>query len=155
MVHRFSCSAACGIFPDQGSNPCPLHWQADSQPLRHQGSPDFPSFDDLDSFENNWSGILQNILPLGFVRFFSWLDLGYGSLGGKPQEKCPSRHVLSRYVLSARLSAAVADLDHLAGVLSVRGLCCQVTRPPSPPLSTLCSLEGSYTALPTLKGWGG
>ena len=27
------------IFPDQGSNPCPLHWQADSQPLRHQGSP--------------------------------------------------------------------------------------------------------------------
>ena len=34
-----SCSAACGIFPDRGSNPCPLHWQADSQPLRHQGSP--------------------------------------------------------------------------------------------------------------------
>ena len=32
-------SMACGIFPDQGSNPCPLHWQADSQPLRHQGSP--------------------------------------------------------------------------------------------------------------------
>ena len=25
-----SCSVACGIFPDQGSNPCPLHWQADS-----------------------------------------------------------------------------------------------------------------------------
>ena len=34
-----SCSAACGIFPDQGSNLCPLHWQADSQTLRHQGSP--------------------------------------------------------------------------------------------------------------------
>ena len=34
-----SCSAACGIFPDQGSNPCPLHWQADSQPPRHKGSP--------------------------------------------------------------------------------------------------------------------
>ena len=33
------CSAAYGIFPDQGSNPCPLHWQADSQPLHHQGSP--------------------------------------------------------------------------------------------------------------------
>ena len=37
--HGPSCSAACGIFPDQGLNPCPLHWQADSQPLRHQGSP--------------------------------------------------------------------------------------------------------------------
>ena len=39
VAHWPSCSAACGIFPDQGSNPCPLHWQADSQPLRHQGSP--------------------------------------------------------------------------------------------------------------------
>ena len=38
VAHGPSCSAACGIFPDQGSNPCPLHWQADSQPLCHQGS---------------------------------------------------------------------------------------------------------------------
>ena len=39
VAHGPSCSAACGILPDQGSNPCALHWQADSQPLRHQGSP--------------------------------------------------------------------------------------------------------------------
>ena len=39
VAHGPSCSAACGIFPDRGTNPCPLHWQADSQPLRHQGSP--------------------------------------------------------------------------------------------------------------------
>ena len=39
VAHGSSCSAACGILPDQGSNPCPLHWQADSQPLRHRGSP--------------------------------------------------------------------------------------------------------------------
>ena len=38
-AHGSSCSTACGILLDQGSNPCPLHWQADSQPLRHQGSP--------------------------------------------------------------------------------------------------------------------
>ena len=30
-------SAACGILPDRGTNPCPLHRQEDSQPLRHQG----------------------------------------------------------------------------------------------------------------------
>ena len=30
VAHRLSCFAACGIFPDQGSNLCPLHWQADS-----------------------------------------------------------------------------------------------------------------------------
>ena len=39
VAHGPSCSTACGIFPDQGSNPYPLHWQADSQPLHHQGSP--------------------------------------------------------------------------------------------------------------------
>ena len=26
---RSSCSTACGIPPDQGSNPCPSHWQTD------------------------------------------------------------------------------------------------------------------------------
>ena len=48
-AHRFS---SCGTwaqlphrmwdlsqFPHQGSNPCPLHWKADSLPLDHQGSP--------------------------------------------------------------------------------------------------------------------
>ena len=44
VAHGPSCSAACGIFADQGSNPCPLHWQADSQPLCHQGSPSLVFF---------------------------------------------------------------------------------------------------------------
>ena len=48
VAHGSSCSAACGILPDQASNPCPLHWQADSQPLRHQGSP--PEYFLRDSF---------------------------------------------------------------------------------------------------------
>ena len=34
VAHGPSCSVVCGIFPDQGSNPCPLHWQAESQPDR-------------------------------------------------------------------------------------------------------------------------
>ena len=29
VEHRLSCSEAFGIFLDQGSNPCPLHWQTD------------------------------------------------------------------------------------------------------------------------------
>ena len=44
VAHGLSCSAACGIFLGQGSNPCPLHWQADSLPLRHQESPQFLLF---------------------------------------------------------------------------------------------------------------
>ena len=30
VAHGLSCSVACGIFPDEGSNPCPLHGQMDS-----------------------------------------------------------------------------------------------------------------------------
>ena len=30
MAHGLSLSMACGTFPDQGSNLCPTHWQADS-----------------------------------------------------------------------------------------------------------------------------
>ena len=46
LGHRLSscctctcCSKALEIFPDQGSSLCLLHWQADSLPLSHQGSP--------------------------------------------------------------------------------------------------------------------
>ena len=27
VVHGLSCPMACGIFPDQGLNPCPLQWE--------------------------------------------------------------------------------------------------------------------------------
>ena len=40
VVHRLSCSTVCGIFPDQGSNPCPCfgrwilnHWTTREVPL--------------------------------------------------------------------------------------------------------------------------
>ena len=76
VAHGLSCSAACGILPDQGSNLCPLHWQADSQPLRHQGSPEtFPlniQYSQLlcRSFKNNTSFLFSvcNFL-LGLIKF--------------------------------------------------------------------------------------
>ena len=40
VVPVLSCSEVCGIFLDHGSNPRPLHWQADSLPLSHKGSPE-------------------------------------------------------------------------------------------------------------------
>ena len=39
VTNGLICSMACGIFPDQGLNPCPLHCQAESLLLNHQGSP--------------------------------------------------------------------------------------------------------------------
>ncbi|KAI4550334.1 hypothetical protein MJT46_019060 [Ovis ammon polii x Ovis aries] len=37
-VLGLSFPVACGLFPDQRLNPCPLHWCADCS-LKHQGSP--------------------------------------------------------------------------------------------------------------------
>ena len=39
MAQGLSCSAACGILPDQESDPCLRHRQADSSSQSHQGSP--------------------------------------------------------------------------------------------------------------------
>ena len=41
VAHGLSCPVACGIFLDQASKLSPLHWQAVSYPLDHQGSPVF------------------------------------------------------------------------------------------------------------------
>ena len=35
MARELSCSMACGIFPDQESNPCLLNQQTDSKPADH------------------------------------------------------------------------------------------------------------------------
>ena len=39
VAYGLSGSVACGILPDRGSSPCPLHWKADSYLLYHQGNP--------------------------------------------------------------------------------------------------------------------
>ena len=80
VAHGPSCSAACGIFPDQGSNPCPPHWQADSQPLRHQGSPILLFFAELYVFSrpsffkltHNFIKICHNLLAQSPI----WEHLG-------------------------------------------------------------------------------
>ena len=58
VAHGPSRSAARGIFPDQGPNPCPLHWQADSQPLRHQGSPLVCRF--FDDGHSDWCEVIPH-----------------------------------------------------------------------------------------------
>ena len=39
VAHRLHYSMVHRIFPDRRSNPCLLHWQTDTLPLSHQGSP--------------------------------------------------------------------------------------------------------------------
>ena len=59
MAHRLSCSPASGIFLDQGSNLCPLHYMVDSLP---------PSKNEKneDSLRDLWDNIKHsNILIIG------------------------------------------------------------------------------------------
>ena len=89
VAHGPSCSMACGIFPDQGSNPCPLHWQAVSQPLRHQGS-QYMTFNGMCSpFLFNSiidivglkSAILQFVFYLFlYLRSFGFIEYFYDSI---------------------------------------------------------------------------
>ena len=78
VAHGPSCSVACGIFPDQGSNPCALHWQADSHPLRHQGSPNLLSvFIDLLICDISYE---LNCTMWSFMTgFFPWASCFQGS----------------------------------------------------------------------------
>ena len=68
---RLSCSAPCGIFPDQGTNLCLLHWQADSYPQYHQGSPRQPLsalISPPTSAEPvRWAGSLQRVFRNAWV----------------------------------------------------------------------------------------
>ena len=111
VAHGPSCSAACGIFPDQGSNPCPLQRQADSQPLRHRGSPKFyyrvttwfEGTQAVQSYVNiGWISIVVRLPVAGRSSFGACLSVtvaglleSLGSLGrmkpGASRGGCPSR----------------------------------------------------------------
>ena len=80
VAHGPSRSAACGIFPDQGPNPCPLHWQADSQPLRHQGSPGCNTL-------IAWCQARQNLKLYNSQNYFiSWPSIWFYQICHAPEE---------------------------------------------------------------------
>ena len=62
VVNGLSCSPAYGIFPDQGSNLCPLHWQADSLLLDHQGTPYLNGFNQLGEGQNFFLSLGASII---------------------------------------------------------------------------------------------
>ena len=72
VARQPSCFAgACGIFPDQGSNSHLLHWQADSLPLNHQGSP------------THWylkSVLFKFHIPVNFSNFLLLIDFQFYSI---------------------------------------------------------------------------
>ena len=63
-------------FPNRGSNPWPLHWQADSYPLRHQGSP--PCFLlSLFSFSPFLTDFFRGLFLNKSLPWHLWLTVGF------------------------------------------------------------------------------
>ena len=60
-----SCSKACVIFLDQGLNPCLLHWQVDSLPLSHQGSPRALPFASSRAVTPGGSRVMEDVHQVG------------------------------------------------------------------------------------------
>ena len=73
-------SVTCGILPDQDSNPRPLHWQADSQPLHHQGSPILII---LNALVGDMIRVLHIIYPFQHFNLLESLEFFFCSMPGK------------------------------------------------------------------------
>ena len=74
-----------GIFPTQGLNLCLLHWQTDSLPLNHQGSPFDIIRTGIYSSLNCWSAC---VMMSARVSLASWnLD----KIGLNPLVPCPEK----------------------------------------------------------------
>ena len=60
-AHRLSCPSACGILvPGPGIEPTSPHWEADSLPLDHQGSPQMLLF------------LIDTFHQIKQISFYSW-----------------------------------------------------------------------------------
>ena len=60
-----------GIFPDQGLNPCLLHWQVDSLPLSHNGSPHIFTSRQFTGPRRNWGSFVLVLLHYILLLLFS------------------------------------------------------------------------------------
>ena len=81
VVQGLNCSAVCGIFLDQGSNPCLPVLPGGFFPLSHQESPEFGILLDIvkkvgvtpPGANDNFSGPQFASLSMGTVNSASWL----------------------------------------------------------------------------------
>ena len=73
-AHGLSCSMACGIFLNQGSNPCPLHWQADSWSLDQGSSVTVLKSLFSPNSRDNCSTVAFESIRLGVLKLFKSFD---------------------------------------------------------------------------------
>ena len=81
VTFGLSCSEVCGTFPVQGSNLYPLHWQADSLPLKRKK---VKSLSCVRLFVTPWTVAHKAPPSMDFSRQEYWSGLPFPSLGDFP-----------------------------------------------------------------------
>ena len=151
VLRGISCPAACGIFLSQGSNPCPLHWQADSRPTGSPGKSSTTVICSCCHCYQGWGGWPQCLrkaekqasLP-AFTQYFQkqMLTTRFGPLVEHDVARIPGP--LARWLKSSLTNCpcgGVADLK--PPVMLAQGFRVQIS----------CSLLASNTFLCTRLQW--
>lgn len=121
-----------------------------SPSLDYDSFSDFPYFCDLDSFEDYWTDSWQNILPFGFVWYFSQSQFGVKVRGRKPTEVSRLSHHIIIRVHSFNITYHCCSPGVVQAVFA-RFLHCSVSLLS---LHFLYSLERNHCVQPTYKWWG-
>ena len=106
MAHGFSCSTACGIFPDQGLNLCLLYWQVDYLPLSYQGSHQEYSLEKRELPFPGPPGVIFSGLSGCFFFFFFYVASTRGGVEGQVISVIssePTQHTAARVPLLTTL----------------------------------------------------
>ena len=75
MLHRLGSSEACGIFLDQGSNPCPLHWHTLNRQITRGAL--ISVFFFKETFPESWNDLINsgkevNLKPKNLINWSSF-----------------------------------------------------------------------------------
>ena len=151
-MHGVSCSIACRISSDQGSNPCLLHWQPGSLPLSHQGSPVFFSF--AKPLERKLKLLERKACCPFTLKCFCEHFLAMGTSVYPTTVHLPNAHLiksvisLGLFFLLAVLGLCCRALVSLIASLVVALKACRILAP-----RPLCpALEGIEPLFPALEG---
>ena len=132
VAHKPGCSMTRGIFLEQGSNLCLLHWEAGSLPLSHQWSPVKPIqflllYNFYSIFVNHhcnreeqnlapcWICFLQPLLSAAFVTITTkrMLPAALSMHNGLCGEPCPSAWTFNQSAFKVQFTGRPSDPAHL------------------------------------------
>lgn len=152
-------SEARGIFPDKGSSPCLLPWQAAAYPVRHPGSARATKYYSV-CFIWGCSFLVGGFQPLENVKIIfssqaAWVEIRFSQqapLNHFKATAAPGRGATEMIALRMQSLGVLSDGRESASQERRAGDACPPLRPASAaasgPLATVCPVHSSTVSLP-------